>query len=140
MKEIERKFYTESLKKVLEEEETEEEKECWVNFLRATEEQIKQHPPSFNVERVKWFEELTQGVIEFAESCALDVKMRLTSDCCGSILFETSYFELSAFDDLAIRQFWLYLCQRGRLTITHANETFKIEFLFALYDKQADYS
>jgi len=86
--------------------------------------------------KLKWFENLAPGVIEFAKNCDLNLRMRLTGDCCGSILFETSYFELTAHDDEVIRKFWLYLCQRGQLTITHTEETFRMEFLFALYDKE----
>lgn len=135
MEELVRHYYTQALQKSLAEEETEEEREFWVNFLRETENEVKENPRAFAEEKVKWFESLVPGVIEFAKNCELNLRMRLTSDCCGSILFETSYFELTAFDDEVIRKFWIYLCQRGQLTIAHANDTFKIEFLFALYDK-----
>ena len=138
MEEIVRNYYTKALQEALaaEENESEEEKEFWVNFLHAHEEQMEQNPRTFSRRKLKWFENLAPGVIEFAKNCDLNLRMRLTGDCCGSILFETSYFELTAHDDEVIRKFWLYLCQRGQLTITHTEETFRMEFLFALYDKE----
>ena len=135
MEEIVRDYYTQALQRALAEEvESEEEREFWVNFLHAHEEQMERHPRSFNEQKLKWFEGLAPTVIEFAQNCELNLRMRLTDDCCGSILFETSYLELTAHDDEVIRKFWLYLCQRGRLTISQSEDTFKIEFLFALFD------
>ena len=136
MEEIVRNYYTQALQESLaaEENESEEEKNFWVNFLHAQEEQMAQHPRTLNEQKLKWFEDQAPAVIEFAQNCDLNLRMRLTDDCCGSILFETSYFELTARDDEVIRKFWLYLCQRGRLTISQSEDTFKIEFLFALFD------
>lgn len=134
MEPIERNFYQQAKVEAIIEEinETEEDREDMIAFLNFLKEDKEANPKQPDPEKIKWFEDLAEGVIEFAKNCYLDLRMRISEEYIGSIIFETSYFELTAFDDLVVRKFWLYLCQRGRFTITHKEEAFSMEFQFDL--------
>ena len=125
---IERKFYTEMLKEIMD--------NNWddVRELLHTKGQSEKYIQVLSPEKIKWFENLQKYVLTFAKNGRLDVKMYTSDDWCGIIRFETSYFELSDFDNVILRNFWGYLCQTGQLSITHKETTFMIEFTFKLYD------
>ena len=128
-----REFYTEALRKNMAENETDEEKEYWRGVLREIETQDALHPKTLNPDKAQWFESLTDRVIAFAKNGNLNLKQYITNDYYGAIIFETSYFELSWIDDPEYRVFWQYLFRMGLLSITQGEDTFKIQFLFALY-------
>jgi hypothetical protein len=81
---------------------------------------------------VEWFQQLPDAVTEFAKNCHLDVCMSMSKNYIGSIVFETSYLELSAFCDPVLPKFWRYLCEHGQLTIAQKKEVFSMEFRFDL--------
>jgi hypothetical protein len=134
LKLIEKKFYRQALARAMMEElhETDEMRVEMQEFASMMKARAAQYCPKPSAEKMKWFECLKQGVIEFAENCHLDVCMSVNQNYIGSIVFETSYMELSSFDDPVISKFWIFLCQHGQLTIAQKEEVFSMEFRFDL--------
>ena len=137
METIERNYYQKAKLEAMIDQinETEEERQGIRECLLHIEAEKEANPPVADAEKVKWFEELAPGVIEFAENCMLDLRMEITEDFIGKIRFESCLFELTGFDDLVVRKFWVYLCQRGRLEILHRTDTFTMEFEFDLSER-----
>ena len=131
--EIERKYYTEALRRMEEEGDDREEMKRMLSELGPC---MERHPPVPNAEKQQWFEDLTERVLEFARVCELDVKLCTTKEHYGIIEFESSLLELTWSEPPEIHEFWLYLCSKGQLRISHYLEFFRIEFLFALFDDE----
>ena len=129
--EISRKYYTEAMRRIQEEDENQSRGEM-LRLLAAAEDHMERHPTAPNADQVNWFEELSAHVLDFAEVCDLDVIIRTSEDGYGVIEFKTSYFELSWMESAQTRALWLYLCSEGELSISHCPEMFAIEFRFAL--------
>lgn len=136
--EIERNYYTEALHRIQAEAEQENEKENAElrQALLALEECGEQHPPVPNEEKQKWFEDLAARALRFAKVCDLDVRIRTIDDVYGVIRFASSFFELSWLEPQEIHDFWIYLCSKGEMKISHAPEVFVIEFWYALFDNK----
>lgn len=134
MEPIEKNYYKQAkLEAVIDQfNEKEEDRQEFREFLLHIEAQREANPPEPDTEKVRWFEELAPCVIEFAKNCMLDLRMEITEEFIGKIRFESCLFELTGFDDLVVRKFWGYLCQRGRLAILHKTDTFTMEFQFDL--------
>lgn len=129
--ELIRKYYTEAMRRIQEEDENQDREEM-LRILAAVDEYKKRHPTTLNAGRVKWFEALSVRVLDFAEACDLDVVIRTSEEGCGTIEFRTSYFEVSRMGPAETRALWLYLCSEGELSISHYNDVFAIEFQFDL--------
>jgi hypothetical protein len=134
LKLIEKKFYRQALTRAMIEElqETEEDRVKAQEYVSMMKERAARYCPDPNPEKVTWFEQLADAVEEFAKNCHLDVCMQVTKNFIGSIVFETSYMELSDFEDPLLSKFWMYLCQHGQLTIAHKEDIFSMEFRFDL--------
>lgn len=129
--EIIRKYYTEAMRRIQEEDEDQDREEM-LRILAAVDEYKKRHPTTLNAERVKWFEALAVHVLDFAEDCDLDVAIRTSEEGRGVIEFRTSYFALSRMEPAETRALWLYLCREGELSISHCDGVFAIAFRFDL--------
>jgi hypothetical protein len=131
---IEKKFYQQALAKAMLEEinETAEDREKMQQCVARIQERAAKDRPEPDLEKIKWFEQLQDAVIEFSQNCHLDMSMSLNGKFIGTIVFETSYLELSLLDDPIVRKFWVYLCQHGQLTIAQKAEVFSMEFQFDL--------
>jgi len=131
--EIERNFYTETLRQIETEEATEDREEM-KQMLKYFEKQEEKRVRLLNIDKRNWFEGLANSVIEFAEACHFNVKMRVKDDIYGIILFETSFFELDWRDPPELHAFWAYLhTMSDSFNITHCEELFKMEFQFLLF-------
>jgi hypothetical protein len=131
---VEKKFYQQALARAIIEElnETPEEQQQLQEYVSMMQERAERYDPQPDPEKLAWFQELPNAVTEFAKNCNLDVYMTVSNRHIGSIVFETSYLELSAFDDPVVPKFWMYLCEHGQLTIAQKKEVFSMEFRFDL--------
>ena len=130
---VKRNYYTQALAQDPDEGVTEEMKKNLWKFLEQMEEKERQR--IMDPEKEKWFRGLEEGVLSFAETCDLNVRMWIDAAKEGHIHFETSYFSLGYLEGMETVRFWHRISQNGELTIIHREETFVIELRYALYQK-----
>ena len=136
---IERDFYDKALEKALAED-TPEEREAFrqliLEYEKKKEEDGTVPPPQkrLNHNSLKWFIGLSGAAVDFAKDLDLNLFMTVTDGPQGYIRFETSFFDLDDRHGPLPMAFWVLLTETAdKTTITHCEETFRIEMYFDLY-------
>lgn len=132
---LERNYYTRALRRAELEEQLMEQSELKDLWAQAVAEAVLSDPgPSpLDPAKAELFEEISEAVQIFAETCELNVRMWIGSDHCGYIEFETCCFDLHRTTDSEACGFWRFLCENGDLSIRLKDDTFVIEFRFVLH-------